>query len=262
MSPIPDSNSEIILLPIANLPPSHPPLSVSEISTNPRKFISLPAVPLPHAGTSYNPVVDAHTELLHQAHNQEEVRLREDVRWKDIGQAIKEAVSTEPSRGAEGMVIDIPGSDAMDEENAEDAPLPPQKNPQRKTKAARRKAAKALAEKRLLAERAAKRRQMTYLSELKSKQARRMGVQSAETMQQRKKALQDKLKTGLAGQRLGKHRVPETLVDVQLGDELSESLRGIKVRCFRMLLLRVFTLSLRLRETSSKIASLIYNSEH
>ena len=34
---------------------------------------------------------------------------------------------------------------------------------------------------------------------------------------------------GLAGQRLGKHIVPEGDVAVQLGEDLSESLRGIKV---------------------------------
>lgn len=39
-----------------------------------------------------------------------------------------------------------------------------------------------------------------------------------------------KLKGGLAGQRLGKHIVPTGEVDVQLGEELSESLRGLKVR--------------------------------
>ena len=41
---------------------------------------------------------------------------------------------------------------------------------------------------------------------------------------------QQKLKQhGLAGQRLGKHKVPEGRVDVQLGEDLSESLRALKV---------------------------------
>jgi len=34
---------------------------------------------------------------------------------------------------------------------------------------------------------------------------------------------------GLAGQRLGKHVVHEGEVDVQLGEELTESLRGLQV---------------------------------
>ena len=35
--------------------------------------------------------------------------------------------------------------------------------------------------------------------------------------------------SGLAGQKLGKHVVREGEVDVQLGEELSESLRGLQV---------------------------------
>lgn len=49
---------------------------------------------------------------------------------------------------------------------------------------------------------------------------------------QKQLELQEKLKKGLAGQRLGKHKVPEGQVDVQLGEELSESLRGLKVCTF------------------------------
>lgn len=227
----PPATSEPIPLAIANLPPSHPPSATTEISTNPRTLISLPAVPLPHAGTSYNPPVQAHTELLLRAHKEEESRLREDVRWKEAGQAIKDAVPGEPSLGAEGMAIDNPSENVEEDENAEEAALPPKKIPQRKTKAERRKALKVRAERRLLAERAAKRRQLSFLSELNARKLRRVerGPAQEEILQQRKNALQEKLKTGLAGQKLGKHRVPEGLVDVQLGDELSETLRGMKV---------------------------------
>jgi Nop53 (60S ribosomal biogenesis) len=43
--------------------------------------------------------------------------------------------------------------------------------------------------------------------------------------------LQEKMKKmGLAGQKLGKHKVPEGEVSVQIGEDLSESLRGLKVR--------------------------------
>ena len=47
---------------------------------------------------------------------------------------------------------------------------------------------------------------------------------------QRQEAELEKRKMGLAGQRVGKHKVPEGEIDVQLGDELSESLRALKVR--------------------------------
>ena len=38
----------------------------------------------------------------------------------------------------------------------------------------------------------------------------------------------EKLRKGLAGQRLGRHIVPETEFDVQLGEDLSESFRALK----------------------------------
>lgn len=47
---------------------------------------------------------------------------------------------------------------------------------------------------------------------------------------QREAELQQKLKNGLAGQKIGKHIVPTGEIDVQLGEDLSESLRGLKVR--------------------------------
>ena len=49
------------------------------------------------------------------------------------------------------------------------------------------------------------------------------------------KRLQMELKirqAGLAGQKLGKHKVPEMPVEVQIGEDLSENLRGLKVRLF------------------------------
>lgn len=45
---------------------------------------------------------------------------------------------------------------------------------------------------------------------------------------------QEQLRKGLAGHRLGKHIVKESELDVQLGEDLTESLRGLKV-CFRCL---------------------------
>ena len=47
----------------------------------------------------------------------------------------------------------------------------------------------------------------------------------------RQDELREKLKRGLLGQKLGKHKVRPGEVDVQLGEELSESLRALKVCC-------------------------------
>jgi nucleolar protein 53 len=49
-------------------------------------------------------------------------------------------------------------------------------------------------------------------------------------IRQKKSALKYRLRRhGLAGQRLGRHKVPEGRVDVQLGEDLTETLRGLKV---------------------------------
>jgi nucleolar protein 53 len=45
---------------------------------------------------------------------------------------------------------------------------------------------------------------------------------------------------GLAGQKFGKHVVREGEVDVQLGEELSESLRGLQVCAIQHVILIAF----------------------
>lgn len=54
-------------------------------------------------------------------------------------------------------------------------------------------------------------------------------------VQERKAREEEKLRKGLAGQKLGRHVVQEGNIDVQLGEELSESLRALKV-CRRLVL--------------------------
>ena len=47
--------------------------------------------------------------------------------------------------------------------------------------------------------------------------------------EEKRRALREKLKQGLAGQRFGKHTVQQVKIDVQLGEDLADSLRGLKV---------------------------------
>lgn len=54
-------------------------------------------------------------------------------------------------------------------------------------------------------------------------------ARESERREREQQALQAQLKKGLAGKRLGKHIVPEGEVDVQLGEDLSENLRALKV---------------------------------
>lgn len=64
---------------------------------------------------------------------------------------------------------------------------------------------------------------------LRRSNARLMAQQETEQVH-RKIALKDRLRRhGLAGQRLGKHKVPERQIEVQLGEDLTENLRGLKV---------------------------------
>ena len=48
-------------------------------------------------------------------------------------------------------------------------------------------------------------------------------------LERSKQASHETLQKGLAGQRLGRHIVPEGEVDVQLGEALTESFRALKV---------------------------------
>ncbi len=64
---------------------------------------------------------------------------------------------------------------------------------------------------------------------MRKSNARAMSAQE-QARQERLDALADQLKhRGLAGKKLGKHKVPEGNVVVQIGEDLSENLRGLKV---------------------------------
>lgn len=73
---------------------------------------------------------------------------------------------------------------------------------------------------------------------------------------ERRLQLEEEAKKGLGGKRLGKHVVPEGDIDVQLGEDLTESLRGLKVRVFPLCIDGYLTDYLNsLREICSKTDS-------
>jgi len=129
-----------------------------------------------------------------------------------------------------GMKVDIaaPGDD--DEADPADTDAIPKKMPPRKTKAQRNKAAKILTQKRALAEKARRKNELQIINSFKLLRRSTNNTLSAREQAHalRRAALQEKLKRGLAGQKLGKHKVPVEEVDVQLGEDLSESLRALK----------------------------------
>jgi len=134
---------------------------------NPRAAITLPAVPVPHAGTSYNPPEAAHTALLRAAHEAELRRVQETEALQATKARLLSARHSDGDNGdggAQGMLIDKPGEgveedgvpteqsqhgqEQYDSASLESAHAAAKKNSalQRKTKQQRRKAEKLRAE--------------------------------------------------------------------------------------------------------------------
>ncbi|KAH9934211.1 P60-like protein [Fomitopsis serialis] len=202
---------------------------------NPRLPISVPAVPAPHEGTSYNPLVTAHQELLRTAHEIEERRLKEVAKLEETKRKIDAARGLAPLEEAVGVAsgMSVQPVDDLEADPAQDDVkelLPMKKMPQRKTKQERRKAERQRAEKRALAERAARKRMLASVDSAKAlRKALGQRLVARERLHvQRQEKMEERLRNGLAGQRLGKHKVPEGEVDVQLGEDLTESLRALK----------------------------------
>lgn len=119
----------------------------------------MPAVPAPHAGTSYNPPEAAHTELLRAAHETELRRVQEAEALEATKARFLNARHADGGSGdggAPGMLIDKPGEGVEEQEDSVpadqsqdglDATAKTTKSaPHRKTKQQRRKAEKLRAE--------------------------------------------------------------------------------------------------------------------
>ena len=217
-------------------------------------------MPSPHEGTSYNPPLTSHEELLRTANDVEEQKLKgvdelEAMKAK-METARRVAAAEEAVHTAVGVApgMTVPEiADQADEEGREKGQemLPPKKMPERKTKQQRKKAEKLRAEvrlplhiggfwrllipglqKRALAEKTARKQMLASVDSAKI--LRKSIVRDLATREklraQRQAQVEDKLRQGMAGQKVGKHKVPEGEIDVQLGEELSESLRALKVR--------------------------------
>ncbi|KAJ7230687.1 ribosome biogenesis protein Nop53/GLTSCR2 [Mycena pura] len=199
---------------------------------HPRDGIEVPAILEPHQGTAYNPPADAHQALLLKAYAVEEKRAEEaarlaeeKARFERARKTVQEDIEGVPA----GMKIDDLPQDEEEEVTGEEMALP-KKMPQRKTKSQRKKAERLLAEKRVLIERARKKSELALIHN--TRQLRRTANKTLLAQNQahalRRAALQEKLRHGLGGHKIGKHRVPVEEVDVQLGEDLSESLRALK----------------------------------
>jgi len=114
-----------------------------------RDQIGVPAILEPHQGTSYNPPVRAHQELIYDALEAEKKRLKDLNKFADIKTKMEKALDandiTEAS-GASGMKIDDFGENDVKEEEGADTAIVKPRPTQRKTKTQRNKELKLRAE--------------------------------------------------------------------------------------------------------------------
>ncbi|KAG1725518.1 P60-like protein [Suillus lakei] len=208
-----------------------PKIKRPELS-HPRDVIEVPAVLEPHQGSSYNPPAAAHDELIMEACRVERRRQEEADRLAEVRRKVADAraLATNVTEGLPlGMTLDeIPADDC--EPVAQHDAVVSKKPSARKTKQQRAKALRLREEKQALAEKAARKKMLATITMAKSLRstAEKVGQQQNQARLARQLALKMKLRKGLAGQRLGKYKVPENEIEVQIGEDLSENLRTLK----------------------------------
>lgn len=113
-------------------------------------MIEIPAIDEPHQGTSYNPPLEAHTELIEKANEAAKRQANEAEKLADVKNKINMAITGSGADVHEGVASGMTVDDrVMDEEedeevNEDDLPLakkaPARKTKQQKTRAARLRA--------------------------------------------------------------------------------------------------------------------------
>ncbi|CEH15523.1 Cellular protein (glioma tumor suppressor candidate region gene 2) [Ceraceosorus bombacis] len=203
--------------------------------------VSRPAISQPHAGQSYNPTLESHDALLARvgaeavAHEHE--RLRQEAfkkEWEDGGKIAK--MDEADAKRVRGMLVgdevEQDDDDTVEGEAEAEAPVV-KKDPKRKTRVQLNRAKRVRHEQTLrLAAKAAKiqRAQLSSLSALKKAALEAEATRVASRLSKLSSRESKLSKAGLAGQRLGKFKVPKSKAedDVQLGEELSENLRSLR----------------------------------
>lgn len=205
------------------------------------------ALPIPDSGISYNPKLEAYQALLDAAVQQEMDRLererQQEARIEKFRLVAKmNAIPTE--RGvAPGMTVAAGDKEALASEaaagvDASDGPevfhqLLKIKATTRKTQADRNRIARRRAADQKIAEARAAKKLRAHLASLPSLKAQAEArVKAAAEAEERKRERERELaqKGMVPGKRMGKHFVQGRDVEVQLGEDLSENLRELKVR--------------------------------
>lgn len=197
------------------------------------------AADLPVAGVSYNPAVEAHTKLIEAAAEEERKRLAAEEREAERLRLLGEVVASRRMIDAEisdthvdGMAVGRGDGVDSDEESEEDEePALVKKPTKRKTQAQRNKAKRAKEAAQAQKDEARRKKLEKAIpgakSMGKSVEARQKAIEEAKRLRQLAKEKRER--AGYAGgEKVGKFRVPEQAVPVQLGEDLAESLRQVK----------------------------------
>lgn len=209
------------------------------MTVKPTALEHIPAITTPEGGHSYNPTVEEHQQLLAKANDAEERKveilrkLQEQLSYRDeLKQLAGELATSEIT--AEGKIISTEADNEEEEEDLEDKPTDDKatkkrKAAERKTRQQRQKshrlATAELEKKQKLQERAI-RQQIDKLREIEAEIAQRVEELDSLADQRGERKSEDE-KKGL--KKIGKYYVPELPVDVQLTEELCETLRQLKV---------------------------------
>lgn len=201
-------------------------------------------VDLPTGGTSYNPSAESHTALLEEAVQEELGLLQkesvEEEKVKQLGEVVvARKLVGDTGELAEGMAIG-PGEDDEEvspsdgEEVNDEVGGARKKATVRKTQAQRNKALRQRREKEQLEIQLRDQKLHNSLSTLSAsklrKEAEKRDREQREAERLAKFAKKERERLGLVGgEKVGRHRVQKGRVEVQLGEDLAESLRQVKV---------------------------------
>ena len=194
------------------------------------------ALEAPEGGVSYNPSAESHQRLLEMAVDEEKERLLKEAKDEERIRALSEVVNARRqavggNELVDGMAIGPgdAGSDAEASEAAEERRTKPTK---RKTQAQRNKKLRARETARLAALESTQRRIIKSIASVPALQSslEKREKALAEADRLAKMAKRERERLGLeGGEKVGKHRVGKGSVAVQLGEDLAETLRQIKV---------------------------------
>ncbi|WFD28728.1 hypothetical protein MNAN1_003741 [Malassezia nana] len=191
----------------------------------------LSALSKPHPGISYNPDFDSHESLLQRALEKAKEQELNEQELRQLQEQMRNVAKGQGQTTALSMEIDDAATHEDEEEAEEDEVAPRTKLPGRKTAAQRRREARAKEQYNQAQQRRKERQMRALMSEMSShsKKLNKSAAERAQLIELRRQAKLARMREkGLAGTKLGKYVVPEQRIDVQTGDELSESLRQLK----------------------------------